>query len=178
MRILLTGPFGNVGLSTLEELLTRNYDVRVFDVKNKKNRHLARRYKDQVEIFWGDLRNFSDIEKAVKGCDVIIHLAAIIPPLADKKPKLAEAVNVGGTVNIINAMEKLPTKPKLIFTSSVAIYGDRLRNPLIRPNDPLTPNPDDEYAKQKVKCESTIHSSGIEWTIFRLTYKISYIWIP
>ncbi|MHA2048900.1 MAG: NAD-dependent epimerase/dehydratase family protein [Promethearchaeota archaeon] len=173
MRILLTGSFGNVGLSTLRELLTRNYDVRAFDVKNKKNRHLARKYKDQVEILWGDLRNFSDVEKAVKGCDVVIHVAAIIPPLADKKPKFAESVNVGGTSNVIKAMERQPIKPKLIFTSSVAIYGDRLRNPLITPSDPLNPNQDDEYAIQKVKCEEIIRSSGIEWAIFRLTYIVS-----
>jgi len=173
LKILLTGPFGNVGLSALEELLKRGYLIRIFDVKNSKNRQLARRYKGKVEIFWGDLRNSTDVEKAIKGCDTIIHLAAIIPPLADKKPKLAEAVNVGGTINIIKAMKRQKPKPKLIFTSSVAIYGDRLRNPLIRTSDPLTPNPDDEYAKQKVKCESIIRSSGIEWSIFRLTYIVS-----
>ena len=115
MKILLTGPFGNVGLSTLEELLKRGYLIRIFDVKNSKNRQLARRYKGKVEIFWGDLRNSSDVEKAIKGCDTIIHLAAIIPPLADKKPKLAEAVNVGGTINIIKAMEAAVTRDMTII---------------------------------------------------------------
>ena len=49
-------------------------------------------------------RNPKDVELAVSGCDVVIHVAAIIPPLADKKPKFAEAVNIGGTLNIIKAM--------------------------------------------------------------------------
>ncbi|MHA1931113.1 MAG: NAD-dependent epimerase/dehydratase family protein [Promethearchaeota archaeon] len=173
MKILLTGPFGNVGLSTLKELLHQNYNVRVFDIKNKKNRRISSKFKHQVEIIWGDLRNPKDVEKAVSGCDVIIHVAAIIPPLADKKPKFAESVNVGGTSNIIEAMKNQPQKPKLIFTSSVAIYGDRLSNPLIRTDDPLTPNHDDEYAKQKVRCEEIIRKSELEWVICRLTYIVS-----
>jgi nucleoside-diphosphate-sugar epimerase len=170
---LLTGPFGNVGLSTLKELLKRKYDVRVFDIKNKKNRRISNKFKHQVEIIWGDIKNPKDVEKAVSGCDVILHVAAIIPPLADRYPKLAEAVNVGGTSNIIKAMENQPQKPKLIFTSSVAIYGDRLRNPLIKTTDPLTPNHHDEYAKQKVRCEEIVRKSGLEWVICRLTYIVS-----
>ena len=64
LKILLTGPFGNVGLSTLKELIKRNYDVRVFDIKNKKNRRISTKFKHQVEIIWGDLRNQKEIEKA------------------------------------------------------------------------------------------------------------------
>ncbi|MFX1590175.1 MAG: NAD-dependent epimerase/dehydratase family protein, partial [Promethearchaeota archaeon] len=173
MKVLLTGAFGNVGLSTLKEMLNRNYDIRIFDIKNRRNKRLANKYKKDVEIFWGDLRNFKDVEKAVHDRDVVVHVAAIIPPLADKKTKFAEAVNVGGTANIIEAMENQPKKPKLIFTSSVAIYGDRLENPLITPEDLPNPNEDDEYAKQKIKCEELIKKSSLEWAIFRLTYIVS-----
>ncbi len=169
MKILLTGAFGNVGLSTLEELLNRNHTVRIFEIKNKKNRRLAKKFKDQIEIVWGDLRNIKDVESAVYGQDIVIHVAAIIPPLADKKPKFAESVNVGGTLNIVKAMENQPKKPKLIFTSSVAIYGDRLENPLITLEDSPNPNPDDEYAKQKLKCEELIKKSNLHWAILRLT---------
>ncbi|MFX1280363.1 MAG: NAD-dependent epimerase/dehydratase family protein, partial [Promethearchaeota archaeon] len=102
-----------------------------------------------------------------------IHVAAIIPPLADKKPKFAKAVNVGGTANIIEAMKKQPLNPKLIFTSSVAVYGDRIKEPLIQITDPVNPNDDDEYAKQKVKCEQLIKDSGLDWVICRLTYIVS-----
>ncbi len=173
MKILLTGAFGNVGLSTLEELIIRNHDIRVFDLKTKKNKKLANKYKKYIEVFWGDIRNFKEVEHAVSGCDTIIHVAAIIPPLADKKPKFAETINVGGTSNIVKAMEIQPQKQKLIFTSSVAVYGDRLENPLIFPNDPINPNTDDEYAKQKIKCEDIIKNSNVDWVIFRLTYIVS-----
>lgn len=173
MKVLLTGAFGNVGLSTLKEMLKRNYDIRIFDIKTKKNKRIAYKYKKDVEVVWGDLRNYKDVERAVSDRDVVVHVAAIIPPLADKKPKFAESVNIGGTSNIIRAMESQPKKPKLIFTSSVAVYGDRLENPLISPEDKLNPNHDDEYAKQKIICEELIKKSSLEWAIFRLTYIVS-----
>jgi nucleoside-diphosphate-sugar epimerase len=70
-------------------------------------------------------------------------------------------------------MESQPKKSKLIFTSSVAVYGDRLKHPLITPEDKPNPNPDDEYAKQKLKCEELIMNSSLKWAIFRLTYIVS-----
>jgi len=173
LKILLTGAFGNVGLSTLKELIKRNHEIRVFDIKTKKNKRIAQKYKKDVNIFWGDLRNYKEVQKAISDRDIVIHVAAIIPPLADKKPKLAETVNIGGTANIIKAMENQPKEPKLIFTSSVAIYGDRLEKPLITLEDPPNPNDDDEYAKQKIECEKLIKNSSLNWAIFRLTYIVS-----
>ena len=173
MNILLTGAFGNVGLSTLKELINRGHDVRIFEIKNSRNKTLAKKFRNKIEIIWGDLRNLEEVEVAIKERDIVIHVAAIIPPLADHKPKFAEAVNVGGTLNIIKAIEKQPQKPRLIFTSSIAIYGDRRKNPLINPSDHPNPNEDDEYAKQKLKCEALIKKSKLDWAIFRLTYIVS-----
>ncbi|MCK5345560.1 MAG: NAD(P)-dependent oxidoreductase, partial [Candidatus Heimdallarchaeota archaeon] len=110
------------------------------------------------------------VEQAVKGMDVVIHVGAIIPPLADKLPKFAHNVNVGGTRNIIRAMETFcPTSP-LIYTSSIAVYGDRRENPIINTTDPLIPSSHDEYAKQKLEAESLIQYSKLTWSILRLTY--------
>jgi len=170
MNILLTGAFGNVGLSTLNELLKLNYKIRVFEIKNRKNKKIAKTYKNRVEILWGDLRDYRSVEKAIQNQDIIIHLAAIIPPLADFNPKLAEQVNVGGTVNIIEAMKNQEKKPKIVFTSSIAVYGDRRENPLIKISDPLKPSKDDFYALTKISAEKAIRDSGLDFVIFRLSY--------
>ncbi|MHA1585364.1 MAG: NAD-dependent epimerase/dehydratase family protein [Promethearchaeota archaeon] len=172
MNILVTGPFGNVGQSTVDELLKQNYKVRVFDIPTKRNKKIARKtkFRNNVELFWGDIRNFSDVRNAIAGIDVIVHLAAIIPPLADEHPKLAEQVNVGGTKNIVRAIKETNPKCKLIYTSSISIYGDRRKNPLIKVSDPLKPNVDDEYGKQKLKAEIAVRNSGIDWSVVRLTY--------
>jgi len=170
MKVLLTGAFGNVGISTLKELLNNDYNVRVFEVYNRKNRKIAKKFKNRIEVMWGDLRNKEDVNNAIQNQDVIIHLAAIIPPLADANPSLAESVNVGGTKNILDAIKEQAQKPKLIFTSSVAVYGDRRYNPMIEVTDPLAPSKGDYYAITKITAEKLIRESGIDFAIFRLTY--------
>lgn len=65
LNVLLTGAFGNVGLSTLKELIKRNYNIRVFDIKTKRNKRIANKYKKNIKIFWGDLRYYKDVERAV-----------------------------------------------------------------------------------------------------------------
>lgn len=177
MKVLLTGAFGNVGRSTLKELVAKGYQVRIFDIDTPRNRKHARTYKGHphVEIVWGDLRSPEDVLKAFENADiqVVIHLAAIIPPLADKNPQLAEAVNVGGTKNILAAMELQRVRPCLIYTSSISVYGDRVDNPLIKVTDVCKPNDNDQYAKTKLAAENLIRNSHIEWAIFRLTYIVS-----
>ena len=170
MNILITGAFGNVGLSTLKELINRDYNIRIFEVPNKKNKKIARRYKGKVEIVWGDIREKEDLAKAIKDQEIIIHLAAIIPPLADKNHKLAEEVNVDGTINLIDKMKSQNNGPKLIFTSSIAVYGDRRHNPMIEIYDPLLPSKHDKYAQSKIQAENIVRESGLNFSIFRLTY--------
>ncbi|HHH53895.1 MAG TPA: NAD(P)-dependent oxidoreductase, partial [Bacteroidetes bacterium] len=101
--------------------------------------------------------------------DFVIHLAAIIPPLADKKPALSWKVNVEGTRNLIKGIEKYSTNAFLLYSSSISVYGDRLKNPWIKVSDPLRPSEGDEYAKNKIEAEKIIQNSKLDWTIFRLT---------
>ncbi|MHA1673528.1 MAG: NAD-dependent epimerase/dehydratase family protein [Promethearchaeota archaeon] len=175
MNILLTGAFGNVGSSTLDELLNQGYNVRIFELPTKRNRHIAKNfdrveYLDRVELFWGDLRNYSDVLAAMDNIDVILHVGGIIPPLADRLPELAEAVNVGGTENILRAMHAQTVPPRIVFTSSISVYGDRRENPWIKVTDPLQPSAHDLYGKQKLRAETLVRQSGFEWCVFRLTY--------
>ncbi|MEA2070604.1 MAG: NAD(P)-dependent oxidoreductase, partial [Asgard group archaeon] len=121
-------------------------------------------------IFWGDLRNPEDVYQAVQDREVIIHLGAIIPPLANEKPELSQMVNYGGTLNILQACQAQDNPPKLIFSSSVAIYGDvrHLEDKLLKTSQPFNPSPHDHYARQKIACEKLISQSDLEWAIFRL----------
>ena len=173
MKLLVTGACGIVGLSAVKELHARGFTVRAFDLPTPKNRRLAQKMPRAVDKFWGDVTSEADVTMAVTGMDAVIHLAAIIPPLADREPGLAEKVNVGGTQNIVAAIKKLAPQARFIFTSSISVYGDRLCNPHIRLSDPLTPNSDDHYAHHKIRCEQMIRDSGLDWTIFRLSYIVS-----
>mgnify|MGYP002640177407 CR=1 FL=1 len=169
-QILLTGASGEVGFEAFKELLRRedHYKIRILSLDHPVERKLFKPYLDQVDIVWGDLRNPDDVRQAVAGVDAVLHIAALIPPLADHQPELAWQVNVGGTRSLLAAMQAQNPAPRLIYTSSISVYGDRLANPDIRVGDPLIPSDGDEYAKTKIEAEQLIQNSSLQWTILRL----------
>ncbi len=172
MKILLTGAFGNVGVSTLDELLNQGHSVKILELPNKKWEKRLKKspYKNRVSVICGDLCNVHDIEAAVKNVDGIIHLGAIIPPLADHRPELAYAVNVGGTRKMIRIAERINPQVKFFYTSSISVYGDRRQNPYIQTTDPAQAGSHDKYGQQKLEAETLVRASSLDWTIFRLTY--------
>ena len=171
IKVLLTGASGDIGREVLKELIRNdsNFDIRVLSLGSKKEKKYFQLCANKIQIIWGDIRDLETVNSAVNGVDVIIHLAAIIPPAAEHYPKIAEAVNVGGTKNIIAAILKQKTPPRLIYTSSVSVYGDRIQNPEIRVTDSLKPSMGDVYAVTKIQTEELIQKSKLEWTIFRLS---------
>ncbi len=173
MKVLLTGAFGNIGISTLEELLRQGHAVRCFDLRTSANERTARRYAGRIEVVWGDLRAPAAVAAAVAGVDVVLHVAFIIPKMSatgiesELRPDWAEAVNVGGTRNLIQAMQAQPVPPKLIFTSSLHVYGRTQHLPPPRTADePI--HPVEHYARHKAACEEMIRASGLRWAILRL----------
>lgn len=100
--------------------------------------------------------------------DVVIHLAAIIPPFADDNPTLSHQVNALGTELLVHLLEKNSPYAFLLYSSSISVYGDRLLNPLISVEDELKPSIGDEYAKTKLYAENCIQQSKLNWSIFRL----------
>ena len=170
-RILLTGATGTVGREVLSRLCERqgNYAVTVFDKKTKYSKKILKKYARCCRIIFGDISVISDIREACAGQDAVIHLAAIIPPLADSNPELAEKVNIRGTENIINCTGELSPDAFFIYSSSISVYGDRNKDPWIRTDDPLQPSDRDEYARTKIEAEKLVMNSGLKWTIFRLT---------
>lgn len=168
--VLLTGAFGNVGQSALKALRELGHAVRAFEYPSRRNKAMAGHLCTPGELIWGDIRNPAEVMAAARDVDAIIHLAALIPPGADRNPGLARQINVGGTANVLAAARASDKNPRLVFSSSVATYGDRVKNFFIRTDDPLAPCPDDVYAAQKVECEALVRNSGLPWVICRLSY--------
>jgi len=180
MKVLITGGLGNVGASALEELAKRGHCVRCFDLKTRPNLRKARRLAKvtaampgQMEMVWGDLCCPEDLLGAVQGQDVVVHLAFIIPKLSatgvecEAEPAWARAINVGGTINLIEAMKAQPKPPRLLFASSYHIYGlTQNRVPPLTLADAVRPI--EHYAQHKVRCERMVRTSGLEWAIYRL----------
>ncbi len=168
MKVLLTGAFGNVGAHALPELLRREHQVRCFDLDTPANRAVSARFAGRAEVAWGDLREPGQVLAAASGVDAIIHLGALIPPASDEDPGRAEEVNVGGTTHVVAAAKVQPRPPRLLFTSTLDVFGrTQSRPPPRRVGEPIEGN--DPYTRHKVACEKIVQESGLTWCIFRLS---------
>ncbi|TFF97634.1 MAG: NAD(P)-dependent oxidoreductase [Promethearchaeota archaeon] len=170
LNVVITGASGNVGIDVFKKLLSKKdkINLTVFSRNSKKNRKLFKSYKDEIEIVWGNLLDYEAVKKAIKGQDVVVHLAAVIPPGCYEDNDYTYEVNVNGTRKILKAMKESEKNPKLIYTSSFAVYGDRLEDPYIKDDDPFNPN--DIYGYTKVEAENLIRASGLDYLILRLSY--------
>ena len=99
----------------------------------------------------------------------MVHLAAIIPPLAEEKPILANSVNFLGTRSLMKRIEETSPNASFMFSSSISVYGDRLKTPNINTRDSLSISTGDKYARTKMDAEPIIVSTKLKWPIFRLT---------
>ncbi|PID67486.1 MAG: NAD-binding protein [Flavobacteriia bacterium] len=171
IKILVTGASGTVGRSVIKQLSKNNskYEVIATDLATKQSRKILKRYKTNCRVVFGSITDQFFVDELVKDVDVILHLAAVIPPLADEKHALAYAVNVTGTAHILHAMKQSDKEPFLVYASSVSVYGDRVENPMIKVSDPIQPSPKDNYAVTKIKAEELIQQSGVRWSVFRLS---------
>jgi nucleoside-diphosphate-sugar epimerase len=140
----------------------------VFEVQNRRTQKLARKYgRQKVRVLFGDLRKAEDVSRAVVGQDIVLHLAAILPPVSDAHPDLCQAVNVGGTANLIGALQASTTKAALVLVSSASVMGPtQKRIPPIRSDGPLSPM--DPYSRSKIEAEALVTSSGLRYCILRL----------
>ena len=170
-KVLLTGASGTVGYEVLKQLceIKYEYEVTVFDIKSGKTVKRFKPFKEEINIVYGNISNEADLIEVCYDKDVVIHLAAIIPPLADEKPALSYQVNVLGTENLIRLLELHSPNAFFLYSSSISVYGDRLNNPMITINDKLNPSAGDEYAKTKILAENIIQNCKLDWSIFRLT---------
>ena len=167
-NILLTGASGTVGFEALKQLIAKNsYNITVFDKESKQAVEKFSSFKDQVKIIYGDISVESDLH-SIKDIDYVIHLAAIIPPVADDFPELAKKVNLIGTQNLIKQLELYSPNAFFLYSSSISVYGDRIENPWINVGDILQPSEGDYYAETKILAEASIQNSKLDYTIFRL----------
>ncbi len=169
MRILLTGSTGNIGSQAFDALLRDGHTVRCLVRRMSDAQRLRRRgAPGKVEVLLGDVRDATLVREAVVGQDVVVHLAALLPPQSDLNPELAYSINVEGTRTVLQALQDQPRPARLIYTSSIALFGNTQdQPPPRRVGDPL--HPLDPYSKQKVICEDLVRESGLDWAILRFT---------
>ena len=127
-RVLVTGADGFIGSHLVESLVREGYEVRAFVMYNSFNSwgwldHLPAEVKKSIEIFSGDIRDPRGVNEAMRGCDVVLHLAALIAiPYSYHSPDTYIDTNVKGTLNVLQAARELDVK-RVIHTSTSEVYG-------------------------------------------------------
>jgi nucleoside-diphosphate-sugar epimerase len=173
LRVLVTGGFGNVGSHVVAELVRRGHAVRVLELRTRRTERMARamrsvrRGPDGVEVVWGSVADRPAVGQAVTGVDVVLHMAAVIPPESDEQPERARVTNVDGTATVIAACRAQPTPPRLLFVSTFDVHGHtQHRTPPRRVDDPVEAT--DPYTTHKIECEALVRASGLRWCLIRL----------
>lgn len=170
MTILVTGAFGLVGSAVLTRLREDGAEVVATDVDTPAARRAAQAFPG-LRVEWVDLTDrpaVGDLLSRVAP-DVVVHLAAVIPPQCHARPGLARRVNVGGTEALVRAAEAMSVPPRLVHASSVAVHG--ARNPhrvsdLLGAETPLAPT--DLYGRHKAEAEQLVRASSLDWVVLRL----------
>lgn len=127
-NILLTGADGFIGSHLTEALVRAGHNVRAFALYNSFNSwgwldHCAADVKGLFEVFSGDIRDPHGVKEAMKGCDAVVHLAALIAiPYSYHSPDTYVDTNIKGTLNVLQAARELGVK-RVIHTSTSEVYG-------------------------------------------------------
>ena len=128
MKILITGADGFIGSHLTEALVRAGHKVRAFTLYNSFNTwgwldHCAADVKGQFEVFSGDIRDPFGVKTAMSGCDIVLHLAALIAiPYSYHSPQTYIDTNIKGTLNVLQSARELGIK-RVIHTSTSEVYG-------------------------------------------------------
>ena len=174
MKVLVTGGAGYIGSHTCVELLNAGFDLIVYDNFSNSTCASLNRVEQitgkKIPFIVGDVRDEKALEKALKGCDSVIHFAGLkAVGESVEKPLEYYDTNVYGTLCLIRAMQKLQIK-KLVFSSSATVYGDPEFLPFTEKHPLRTTNP---YGQTKLVVEEmlrNLYASDSTWEIMILRY--------
>jgi NAD dependent epimerase/dehydratase len=127
-KILVTGADGFIGSHLTETLVRKGYDVKAFVYYNSFNSwgwldESPKDIQESIEVFAGDIRDPHGVKQAMKGCDVVMHLASLIAiPYSYHSPDTYVDTNIKGTLNVLQAARELEVE-KVVHTSTSEVYG-------------------------------------------------------
>lgn len=159
-KVLVTGADGFIGSHLVEELIARGYRVRAFCYYNSFNTwgwidSFSPGLRSEIEIFTGDIRDPNGMRVAMKDCEMVFHLAALIAiPFSYHSPDNYVDTNIKGTLNVLQAARDLNVS-KIIVTSTSEVYGTALYVPIDEKHPKQGQSP---YSATKIGADSLAES--------------------
>lgn len=159
-KILVTGADGFIGSHLTEALVRQGYDVRAFVLYNSFNSwgwldHSPEEVKSSIDVFAGDIRDPNGVRTAMKGCDAVLHLAALIAiPYSYHSPDTYIDTNVKGTLNVLQAARDIGVS-RVIHTSTSEVYGTARFVPITEEHPLQGQSP---YSASKIAADQLAYS--------------------
>ncbi|MFA6094469.1 MAG: NAD-dependent epimerase/dehydratase family protein [Candidatus Paceibacterota bacterium] len=143
IKVVVTGGAGFIGSNLTDALVEKGFDVHVVDNLSEGKRKNVHK---KAHLHVADICNFTALKKLFKGADYVFHLAAM-PRVqySIEHPQETNEVNIGGTINVLEACRASGVK-KLIYSASSAAYGDQTKMPLV---EGMLASPKSPYGLQK-----------------------------
>ena len=154
-KVLVTGADGFIGSHLVELLFKKGYEVKAFCFYNSNNSYgwiddLDESIKNNIEIILGDIRDFMSVKDAMRGCNMVFHLAALIAiPYSYIAPKSYIDTNITGTLNVVQSARELNLE-KVIHTSTSETYGSAQFVPIDETHPLVGQSP---YAASKIGAD-------------------------
>ncbi len=168
-KIIVTGAGGFIGSHLTELLVKEGFEAKAFVHYNSKNNWgwlETSEVKNEVEVITGDIRDYDSVYNALKGCDAVFHLAALIGiPYSYVSPLAYIKTNIEGTYNILQASKELEVEQVLV-TSTSEIYGTAQYVPIDEKHPMVGQSP---YSASKIAADQIAVSY---YKSFRLPVKI------
>jgi nucleoside-diphosphate-sugar epimerase len=162
VKALVTGGAGFIGSNVVRLLLDRGCDVRVvdnFSTGHKTNLEFPEVLKQRLEVVEGDIRDRSLLDTAVRGREVVFHLAACVGNVRSlENPREDAEINVLGTINVLEAVRRARVGT-VVYSSSAATFGEPVRLPV---SEDHPQNPSSPYGVSKLAGEKLTLCYG--WT--------------
>jgi dTDP-glucose 4,6-dehydratase len=159
-RVLITGADGFIGSHLTEALVKSGADVRAFVFYNSFNSwgwldRAPAAVRDRLDVFAGDIRDPHGVRTAMKGCDAVLHLAALIAiPFSYHSPDSYVDTNVKGTLNVLQAAREIGVR-RVVVTSTSEVYGTARFVPITEEHPLQGQSP---YSATKIAADQLAHS--------------------
>jgi UDP-N-acetylglucosamine/UDP-N-acetyl-alpha-D-glucosaminouronate 4-epimerase len=155
LRVLVTGGAGFIGSHLAARLLERGYSVRILDNFATGRRSNLLALEGQAEVMEGDIQSYERVSRAVSGCEVVFHQAALPSvPRSIQDPLTSNATNVIGTLNVLLAARERGVR-RVVVASSSSVYGASPKLPKHEDDPALPISP---YATAKLASENYARS--------------------
>jgi UDP-glucose 4-epimerase len=166
MNFLITGAAGFLGSALANQLAREGHQVRGLDDLSTGDPHAL---GPDVHFTRGDVNDRPKLWTLLQEVDCVYHLAARVSVQESVLyPREYNAVNVGGTVSLMEAMRDVGVR-RVVLVSSGAIYGDQGKQPLC---ESMQPNPRSPYAVSKLAAEYYVNTIGDLWNIETVSLRV------